>query len=471
MKIYLLNPHVPGEDKYIREGRCMQKASSWVTIWPPVGLATLAVLARQKGEVRLNDGNVEEMPMEALRQDVAAFDPDLVVVSTGFPSIDVDMGAMQKIGEVCPRAKLLAFGVYFTLLEQIGFEQYPWLDFALVGEPEETFTELLEALDAGRQDYGTIQGLLYRDSSGVQITPRRKLIEDIDTIPFPDRSLLPTNRYTLPHNGKPFTLINSARGCPHECIYCTVSPYYGRRVRRHSIEYVIAEIKECVNKHQIDELLFWEEVFTLDKQRVLDLCAAIRREGLHIHWAATTRVDRVDEEILQAMKAAGCYLLGLGIESGEQRILDTAKKKTTVEQSRRAVSLCRRAGIATMGHFIFGLPGETRETARRTIRFLSKLGLNYMQSYCAVPYPKTELGELARKNHWIRAQRWSEYDFGGDSIMETDALTPAEVTHFRKKAFRAFYVRPSVVARTLAEMGLRRSLRSLTFLKWMNSRK
>lgn len=471
MKTYLLNPRLRGADKYIREGRCMQKASSWVTLWPPVGLATLAALAGKRGDVRLVDGNVEEMSIEALLEDITAFRPQLIVISTGFPSINTDMATVREIRRRCPDVRLLAFGVYFTLLEDTGFTECPYLDFAIVGEPEETFAELLDVLDAGGTDYSVIKGLIYRKSSEIVVTPRRELINDIDSIPFPARGLLKTDRYTLPHNGRPFTLINSARGCPYQCIYCIVSPFYGRRVRRHSIEYVVEEIKECVGRHHVEELLFWEEVFTLDKNRVLTLCDAIRREGLRVRWAATTRVDCVDEETLQAMHAAGCYLLAFGIESGVQEVLDVAKKNITVEEIRQAVRWCRKAHIATMGHFIFGLPGETRHTARKTIKFLLGLGLDYMQAYCAVPYPKTELGELAQRNHWICARQWSDYDFGGNSILRTDTLTPQEVSYFRRKAFTSFYLRPSSLLKILGQIGGRRSLKALTFWQWMSSKK
>jgi radical SAM superfamily enzyme YgiQ (UPF0313 family) len=222
-----------------------------------------------------------------------------------------------------------------------------------------------------------------------------------------------------------------------------------------------------VNKHDIHEILFWEEIFTLDKDRVLSLCDAISKNNLSINWAATTRVDRLDEEIVSAMKNAGCYLLGLGIESGVQAILENAKKKQTIADIRRAVDLCKKVGIKTMGHFIFGLPGETRETANKTIRFMSKLGLNYMQCYCAVPYPKTELGELAKRNNWVRAERWSQYDFGGDSILHTDTITPKDISYFRRKAFRHFYFRPLFILKTLRETKFRRLFSLLKFAKWI----
>lgn len=449
----------------------MQKVASWVAIWPPIALATLATIAKKNGPVRLIDGNVETMTMEQLLADIMEFAPDLVVVNTGFPSIDEDMAVARAIKESLASTKILAFGVYFTLLEKEGFINYPFLDFGIVGEPEKTFDELLDVLDKPEPDYSKVRGIIYKDSSGVQITEPRPLIEDIDKLPLPDRGLLRTDRYRLPHNNQVFTLINSARGCPYQCVYCIVNPYYGRKVRNHSIDYIIREIRQCVQSHDIHEFLFWEEIFTINKERVMALCEAILRNDLSINWAATTRVDCLDEEMLAAMKKAGCYLMGLGIESGVQAILDAARKKQTISDVIRAVNLCKKAGIKTMGHFIFGLPGETKETANETIKFMLSLDLDYMQCYCAVPYPKTELGALAKEKGWIRAEKWSQYDFGGESILHTDTLTPADVSCFRKKAFRRFYFRPRMVFRALRDVKLLNLFNLLKFAKWMRFKK
>lgn len=471
MKTYLLNPTIDKKDPYIREGRCMQKASSWATIWPPVTLAVLANLARTKGPVRLVDGNVEDLSLAQLLSDVRAMEPDLVVINTGFPSIDEDMAVAKKIKEAFPKIPLLAFGVYFTLLETEGLKDYPFLDFAIHGEPEDTFMELLGALENRRSDFSTIAGLIYRAEGGFRKNPGRPLIADLDQLPKPARDLLRNERYRLPHNDKAFTLINVARGCPYPCIYCIVHPYYGNKVRKHSVQYVIDEIRECIEKYGVEEFLFWEEVFTLDKKYAMELCQAILDHGFTFQWAATTRVGLLDEELLRMMKKAGCYLLGLGIESGVQEILDTARKNQTVEDARRAVALCKKAGIRTMGHFIFGLPGETRETAEKTIRFLLDLDLDYMQSYCAVPYPKTEYGKMAQEKGWIRAVPWSQYDFGGTSIVDMGTLTPQDVTYFRERAFKKFYYRPGYLLKKLREFSLRQLWTMSKFARWMKSRK
>jgi radical SAM superfamily enzyme YgiQ (UPF0313 family) len=446
----------------------MQKASSWATAWPPLTLATLAALAKPKGEVRLVDGNVEDYSLDALLADLEAFGPDLMVINSGFPSIESDMAVAAAVKKRFPQVQTAAFGLYFTLLGKESIDNHPCLDFAIAGEPEETFEELLGALSAGNTRYEDILGLGWRVGGESHMNGPRPLIKDLDTLPFPDRGLLHNDRYRLPHNNKKYTLVNTARGCPYQCIYCIVKPYYGYTVRRHSLDYIFREIQECIDRHDIHEFLFWEEVFTLDKKLVLEFCREVKERGLKIRWAATTRVTSVDAEVAAAMKEAGCYLMGMGVESANQDILDTAKKKQTTEDVRKAVAACQAVGIRTMGHLIFGLPGETAETAEGTIQFATRLGLDYMQCYCAVPYPKTELWEIANKNGWIRSAKWSEYDFGGESVMDTTGLKCEEISYYRRRAFRKFYFRPWYLAKTIVRsFSLRKLFRLSTFSDWM----
>lgn len=473
MKIALLNPPPIQETRYIREGRCMQSVDSWAAVWPPLTLAVLAATARRHGEVDLYDCNVEEQSgVAAVVDRLKEFDPDVVVVNTSFPSIESDNACADAVKKACPRAVIVGFGVFFTLLEQKAMEACPAFDLGVVGEPEDTFHELLIRLKAGSQP-GPMRGLMWREPSGVAMGPARPAMEDLDVLPFAARDLLRNDRYVLPHNGRPFTLINVARGCPYPCIYCIAPAYYGKKMRKHSVGYVMEEIEHCRRALGIRDFLFWEEVFTLDKPFGLQLCAAIRSRQWDISWATTTRADQVDEEILAAMKSAGCTLLGLGIETAHQHILDNAKKHATVAQMRRAVRLCRQAGLKTMGHFIFGLPGETAQTADETVKFGRELGLDYLQCYCAVPYPKTELGELARRNGWLLSDRWSDYDFGGSSIMNIGTIPPQAVDEARRQMFRRFYFRPRFFLSQLGNLLAhpRQVVQASRFLNWMRTSK
>ena len=340
------------------------------------------------------DGNVEELTLDDVLRDVKEQRADLVLIITGFPSIDGDMAVAKAIKEAFPQIKVAAFGIYFDA-GKARTGELSVLGFCLRRRARDSLDELLVALAAGTRDLAAIRGLAWHSAEGIVLNAPRPLIDDLDRLPIPDRSFFGNDHYRLPHNNRVFTLVPTAARTPilariHR--QCLLRPQGAEA----SVEGIICEIRECVNQFGIEEFLFWEEVFTLDQDYVLAVCRAIEQSGLKIRWAATTRVTSVHEDVLR-MNRAGCYLLGLGVESGSQTILDSAKKRQTLDDVRRTVACCKNVGIQTMGHFIFGLPGESKETAEQTIRFMLDLDLDYMQCYCAVPSPKTELGKWPRR--------------------------------------------------------------------------
>ena len=470
MRIFLVNPPTIDGEKYIREGRCMQSVDSWAAIWPPLTLAILASIGKKYGEVRLIDCNVETLTSEETLQEIVAFKPDIVVVNATFPSIDSDALFAKLVKNACAGAIVLGFGVFFTLLKETALHDTEGYDVAIIGEPEETFDEFLATFQ-DKEKIEPIRGLMWLEGKEVKKGEPRPFIRDLDTIPMAARDLIKNEAYKLPHNGQQFTLVNVARGCPYPCSFCIANVYYGKKLRHHSIDYVINEIETCMGQHGIKDFLFWEEIFTLDKAFGIALCDEIIRRGLDISWATTTRADQVNEEILLRMKEAGCQLLGLGIESCSQEILDNVQKNETVDEIQQAVALCKKVGMPTMGHFIFGLPGETEETAQETINFLATSGIDYMQCYCAVPYPNTPLGDMAKEKGWLVADRWSDYDFGGRSVMNIGTVSPEDVDRYRKTAFRKFFMRPRFMLRQLKVItSIRQFLQALKFIKWMQTK-
>jgi len=469
MKNYILlinPPAVEGKD-FIREGRCMQSTDSWVAIWPPLTLAIFAAIARKYLDLGIVDCIAEKLNMQALLEKLGDCTPDIIVVNVAFPSIEGDREAAELLKKRYPKALILGFGVFFTLLEKEGLEYCPGFDAVIIGEPEATFEEFLKKYLQSKE-IPQIKGLIYKKGDQIVVGQKREFIEDLDILPLPARDLLKNGLYRLPNNAEPFTLVNTARGCYFSCIFCIAPVYYGKKIRRHSVEYIVNEIEYCKKDLALNNFLFWEEVFTFDKDFCMKLCDQFISRNLRIKWAATTRADTLDLEILKKMKESGCILLGLGIESGDDRILKECKKGETTEQVKDAVMLCKKAGIPTMGHFIFGLPGEDRSSAEATIKYALKLGLDYIQCYCAAPYPKTELGQMAKRKNWITSYSWNDYDFGGRSIISTGLLSAQEVTEIKEKAFRKFYFRPRYMAAKIRELrSPRRILNALNFTRWI----
>jgi len=471
VKILVLNPPAHEGRPYIREGRCMQIGSSWATLWMPLTLAYVAAVLREDGhDVRLADAVADRLDLSGVLALRDEFKPDLVFLNTAFPSIEGDRAAAAALKRRAPGVPIVLLGLFPTLLEDKALDYIAGADFGLIGEPEWAARELAAALAEGGDRTG-VKGLAWRRGGQIVVNaPQDLRSHDLDALPFPARDLLHNDAYRLPINGERFTLLNIGRGCPYPCIFCIAPVYYGAPFRKRIVSRIGDEIQECVERHGLRHFLFWGESFTTDAAYAEAICEEIIRRGFRVVWSTTSRVDTLTPRLLGKMKQAGCALLGLGIESADETILAHSGKKTRREDITGAIRMVHDAGIKTMGHFIFGLPGETRETAGETIRFALRSGLTYAQFYCALPYPKTRLGELAAERGWITSGDYSSYDFTF-SILRNESLTAREVKAFRDRAYRRFYFRPRMLFRVLREVqSVRGLLASMDFLKWIRKK-
>jgi len=468
MKILLVNPPAYKKVQYIREGRCMQSKASWAALWPPLTLTYLAAILRKKYDIRLIDATAENISLEGLKEIIRSFLPQILVINTAVPSIYGDLEVAKVAKEIDNKIKTIAFGIFTTLLPEETLRLGSGVDYAIVGEPEWAVKDLVEHL-VQEKDVSQVRGLVYRENSDILLTEEQDLSQNnLDELPFPARDLIKRERYTLPLTGKPFALVNIGRGCPYDCTFCIANIYYGKEFRRRSIESIGDELTECKYKLGITNFLFWGESFTLYPEYGEAICDEIIKRNLDIQWSTTSRVDTLTPRLLEKMKKAGCILLGLGIESTSQEILDRARKKVKAEKAKEAIALCRKAKIKTMGHFIFGLPGETKKTAKNTIRFIIKSGLDYCQCYCAIPYPKTELYKTAKENDWITSYDWPRYELT-DSVLKTKELEPEEVKRYRDLAFRKFYLRSGFIFQQFKMIkSFKPALVALEFFKWIH---
>ena len=470
LKVLVVNPPAFQNKDYIREGRCMQTKSSWAALWMPLSLAYIAAVLRRDGHrVKLIDCIAARMDSGELLENVKAFQPQLVVLNTAIPSIEGDLAVAALIKKFMPHIRILVIGLHSTLFEEKVLANFHQIDFAVCGEPEWVVARVAQAL-TGQEDFSKINGLLWRKYGKITTNPPQKLsANDIDELPLPARDLLDNDAYKLPTNGEKFTLLSVGRGCPFSCIYCTATIYYGKKFRKRTIGKIIDEIKECQSVHGISNFLFWGESFTNDPAYGEEICDEIIRQNLKITWSTTSRVDTLNATLLKKMKLAGCALLGLGIESLDQDVLDNAKKGTSLAEIKNAVAMVKESGISSMGHFVFGLPGDTRESAKKSIDFACHGGLDYAQFYCAVPYPKTELQKIALKNNWVETADWSQLDLT-KARMSNDALSAKEIKKLRDRAYRKFYFRPKMFKQAWKEIKSVKSLFvTLTFIDWIKA--
>jgi radical SAM superfamily enzyme YgiQ (UPF0313 family) len=273
---------------------------------------------------------------------------------------------------------------------------------------------------------------------------------NLDALPFPNRFLLDNEKYIAPISHEPYTLIISSRGCPFNCIYCTAHKYYGKNVRFRSAENIVAEMRHVTEKLGIRFIAMWSDTFTLKKDFVLDLCNKIIESKLDVEWYCNSRVDTVDEDMIEAMAKAHCKVITLGVESLDQKMLDRMRKGIKVQRIKDTINLCRKHGIITQAHLIFGLPGENKDTIRTTIKGIIDANPDYAEFYCAVPFPGTDFNEFARKNNLLTTHDYARYELN-QAVVSYPHLSDIEIKNAMIRAYRAFYIRPSYVLRKVKE--------------------
>jgi len=472
MKVLLLNPPSSDNKKFIREGRCTQEQGVWATLWPPLSLATMGAVLEEAGHVvKIVDCAAQEMNRDAVGHLMREFFPEAVIWSTGTPSIESDLELASFIKGCDDKVSTAVFGTHVTVLDKECLTAFPAIDCIIRNEPEMTLGALVTTLAEGGR-LADVAGITFRTDTGtISANPPRPFIEDLDSLPLPAWHLLDLDRYRLPLKGKRFLMVAPLRGCPFNCSFCTCQTYYGKKLRKRSVESLLKEIEYDGERFGMRDFFIWAETFVVDRAYVAALCRGIIERGLRISWTSNSRVDTVDRELLTLMAQAGCWMISYGIESGSQKILDESHKGTTLEQAAEAVRYAREAGIKTVGHFILGLPGETEASLKQTINYARSLPLDLAQFYCAVPFPGSRLYDRALEEGWITRPDYS--CFKQDcALMELPTISSDEVNRYRTLAYKRFYGNVRSICKTLTLINWKDAGRLVTaardFWKWSN---
>lgn len=441
-RILLIYPPSPVMN---REDRCQQPTKDLIVIppLPPTDLMYLAAIAEREGlEAKIKDysqsGNLE--------QDLREFKPDYLVVNIATPSLEHDLDAIRKAKEINPEIITIAKGAAFLTLGEKILAEHESLDFGILGEAEETLKEILE-----EQEKTRILGIYYKENGNVKFTGNRAFIEDLDSLPFPARHLVDNSIYRRPDNNKVQATIKVERGCPFHCFFCLATPVSGAKVRRRSVENIVAEIRECVEKYNIRNFLFWSDIFNLDKKWTMDLCQAIIDSGLKITWSANTRADTADLEMAKIMYKSGCRLVSIGVESGSQEMLEKMGKKITLNDVRRTVKVFKQAKIRIYNYFVIGLPWETEETVEETIKFAIELNSDFISFYTATPLPGSRFYDYAKDHNLFDKETSFESAYFYPAV-NTHYLTKKRVFELHKSAIKRFYLRPLYILKMLSRI-------------------
>jgi len=438
----------------------------------PLGVYYLASAVRKAGhEVRVIDGEARQMTVADVGREALAFGPDLVGISSTTVAFHRALETARTIKAGLPDIPTVIGGAHVTAVREAVLE-FPEIDFAVFGEGEETLTELLDVLDAGG-DLATVKGLAFRNGQGCRSTPNRPFIATLDSLPFPAYDLISDLRLYNPppanYKRLPVANIITSRGCPNQCTFCGHSAF-GRTLRQRSPENIADEIELLYRRHQVREIAFVDDTFTIGTGRIFELFRILRSRNIRFPWTCMSRINTVDEDALRFMKESGCWHISFGIESGNETILRTIRKMISLEAARAVVETCHRLGILTKGFFIVGHPGETEETIEETIRFALSIPLDDIIVTLNTPLPGTEQHRSAHEFGELLQGDWTKFNMWNPVFIPA-GLTQGTLIKKHKEFYRRFYLRPRIVGRYAASFfsktGPRRALsliQSLPFL-------
>ncbi|MBF0244620.1 MAG: radical SAM protein [Planctomycetes bacterium] len=389
------------------------------------------------------DAIAEGMDDDAFFQKMCDFSPDVVFLEVSAASQSADLAVLRRTRELFgPDVRIVFAGVHHDLASPDILARHPELDFAISGEYEFPLLALVRAL-SDNTDLAGIPGLAYRTASGEPLaTPRGAPQFDLDVFPWPERDMLPMERYNDRPGGIPAPSLQviASRGCPFGCVFCAWPQimYGGPSYRTRSPKDVVDEIEHCIRRYGCNSFYFDDDTFNVGKPRILDLCAQIKQRRLGLPWAIMARADTMDREMLESMKDAGLTALKYGVESGSQDVLKKACKGLNLDKVRQTVAITRELGIHYHLTFMFGLPGETEETARQTMNLALELDADSAQFSIATPFPGSRFhDELLRKGHLMSANL-DEYDGYHNAVVRTDALSHEQILALHGEATRAW---------------------------------
>jgi radical SAM superfamily enzyme YgiQ (UPF0313 family) len=468
--VLLVNPPTPDGGLWIRTQHRVGRRTRENMVWPQVSLAQMAALLHPTYKVAIIDANAERINWADFSELLEKYQPKYYITQVTAPTLENDMYGcfLAKARGV----RTIAFGTHVTPIPVETMRPYPSLDFVLSGEPDLTLRDLIDHLESkidqrsdeiqnifdkhdpdyhpaidenGDLNIESIKGLVWRRGEEIVMNFPRPFIADLDDMPIPMHDLLPLDKYRMPLIRGPFTFIVTSRGCTAGCTYCIkhVSYQYGVRVRSPKL---IMEELWILKKLGVNNIHMYADLFTVSRDQVIELCNLMIEENINIKWTCNSRVDYVDEEMLQLMGKAGCRLISWGIESGNEQILKRAHKGAYPEKAERALIWAKKAGIMNWGYFIVGLPGETEETIQQTIDFSKALPLDIALFHVAAPYPGTPFFFEVVKEGWFRpGTRWEQVDMDKGTVLDYPDLSAERLLYWQKRAFREWAFRPGPI--------------------------
>lgn len=416
--------------------------------YPPLGLLMIgAVLKEMQQDIKFIDIDAQNYDDARFVNEVKHYNPDLVCITCVTPTFSA-ASHLARIVKSNSSALVAFGGVHPTIAPDECFKNID-IDFLIVGEGELTTKELVDYLNKGQKDFARINGLWSRNGQEIVKGEKRLLIENLDKLPFPAWDLIDDLSKYQPPDAQhlPVMSIMTTRGCPFGCIFCCSKQIFGRGYRIRSKDSIIAEIKYYIEKFGVKELHIMDDVFTLDKRRTIEICQAIQKSNfnLTLSFANGIRADSIDEEVLQILKDTGFQDLGFGVETGDEEILKSIKKNITKDSMRRAFKMAKKFGFNTWGFFMIGLPGETKETIKKTIDFAIELDPDFAKFLILKPFPGSEVFKSLNETDCIKNYNYDNYGVYTAPVHEFINLSAKDMLRWQQWAYLKFYLRPKKI--------------------------
>ncbi len=408
-----------------------------------------AILKKNGYEIFLRDYEIEYANEEILKKDILQFKPDLIFMSTTNATIADDLKIIKNIKSYHNCIFVLKGALFYnpeiSLLKKLPLE---YGDCFIGGEVEFIILPVVNFFLKGLGNLSEITGICYFKNNQLQKSFFGCWQKDLDSLPFPDRSVMRNDLYVRPDTGEAMATISVARGCPSECIYCLTPIISGKKVRFRSTDNVFAEIEECFYQYGIKNFFFKADTFTINHKWVKELCDKIIASELwgKIEFTVNARADTISFPIVKKLKKAGCFTIAVGFESGNEKSLKRMKKNTTVEQNLKAAKIIKSCGLPIFGFFMLGFPWETQADLLRTVNHIFAINPDYIEISIAMPFYGTDLFRICKEHGLINDMAFGCDYFLNPNISGTKYVSLECIKKVRKKALLSFYLRPWYIA-------------------------
>ena len=426
-----------------------------ITAFPPLSILYLAAVLKKKGvEVSVLDQAALGLKVEETVRWVDEERPDVLGFSTLTSSGQTAGLISIKVKERSPNVITVFGNHHATFNAERILKKYSSVDVVVKGEGEKTVVELANCFENGG-DLKEVRGIAFRKEGKIVSTPDQPLIEDLDSVPVPDRKMLEAEYHCLVAGAniapKKFTSIVTSRGCVYECRFCSCKELAKSRWRPRSAENTLEEMRVLASEGY-KQLIFVDDAFTMNPKRVIEICRGIRREKLDFEWICEGRVDICSYSMMREMVKAGCRVLYLGMESSNQRILNYYNKRITPKQSETAAKTAKKAGVDVVaGSFIIGAPDETHEEIWNTVKFAQRVPIDIPQFNILGAHPGNAIWNEFVAKGFIDPEKWWEKGVAVCDVYPHAKVSRDEIMQIMHNAFFQHMSRPSYLAKQFAQ--------------------